>query len=310
MPSPFHCRSRLVWGLLLPVVALCSRFAGGSTVVPMNAARMSDYAAQVIVADIGESTSAWADHPRRIETTVELHNIDYLKGGYDGAPKQRTLIVPGGKVGTMQMQMRIGGAPEFKMGERWVLFLLSGYKTFPTVGLAQGSFRIVADEAGVARVYQGGGLPVVGVNEDTWIEYAGEAAAHSHVQPVGATPTVRVNHHGKASATRAMTFDAFKAAIQPILDKSKDHKLTRPAGRRIPVVLHPVPIRRAAGSVSESNATSAARGGVAPAEAPTRGERGSSTFGATAKSTKGQAKVAKPTEPAKLTPSSDQEGER
>ncbi|HRW54144.1 MAG TPA: hypothetical protein P5081_14830 [Phycisphaerae bacterium] len=246
-----------------------------STVTPMSVATMSDYAAQVIIADIGDTTSAWADQPRRIETTVELRNIEYLKGGYDGAPTRRTLITPGGAVG--EFRQRICCAPEFRTGQRWVLFLLPDYRTFPTVGLGQGAFRVVDDSDGVAHVYQHGGLPVAGVNDETWIEYAVSPRAHVHGQVSSASSTLRVVDHSKEATRPLMSFDAFRAAIQPTLDASRDHKLSRPAGNRIVVTLRPVPIRGANAKAAAPTAGEKPRTSQSIREATPERRRGAST---------------------------------
>lgn len=227
-------------GVLL-MLAVASR-ASASTVVTMNVARMGDLAAQVIVADIGEATTAWAENPRRIETTVELRNIEYLKGAYPGAPTQRTLVVPGGKIG--DKRMRICCAPEFETGQRWVLFLLPTYKTFPTVGLGQGAFRIIEDTAGVAHVFQHGGLPIAGLDAETGLTYSIQPPAHVHGQLAGAPTHLRIVDRSTTPTAERMTLDAFRAAILPILDNSKNHALKQPAGARVPVVYRPVPIVR------------------------------------------------------------------
>ncbi|MCB9855143.1 MAG: hypothetical protein H6818_05595 [Phycisphaerales bacterium] len=243
-------------GFLIATIA-CGSFAAdrraiAGTVVPMSVATMADYSAQVIVAEIGEMTPRWADNPRRIETTVELLNIEYLKGGYDGAPLQRTLVVPGGCIG--EKQLRICCAPEFQTGQRWLLFLLPEYKTFPTVGIGQGAFRIVTDQTGAAHVFQHGGLPVSGMNDESWIEYAVQPQAHVHGQASSAASNMRVVDRSKDAAAGLMTFAEFRYAIQPVLDASRDHKLTQPAGRHVPVKLRPVPIRTAAAEESKTGA--------------------------------------------------------
>lgn len=261
-------RTRVLASLLAVLFASLVRSVAASTVVPMSVATMSDYAAQVIVADIGETKAYWADQPRRIESRVELRNIEYLKGGYESAPTSRTLIVPGGQIG--RQQMRICCAPAFTTGERWILFLLADYKTFPTVAIGQGAFRIVKAPNGSGHVYQHGGLPVSGINDATWIEYATTPSAHAHGQLAGASSNLRLVDRSKATIARTMTFDAFRAAIQPVLDKSRDFGLSRPAGNRVLVTYRPVPIR-AASDPTNDDSSRPARPMRTPREAtPTR----------------------------------------
>lgn len=271
-------RGRTIRIGIITLMSVCGMLAVAgraiaSTVVPMNVATMGDYAAQVIVAEIGMTKPNWAENPRRIETTVELNNIEYLKGGYDGAPIHRTLIVPGGRIG--EKQLRICCAPEFETGQRWVLFLLPDYRTFPTVGLGQGAFRIVADDVGAAYVYQHGGLPVAGVNKAKWIEYAASPPAHVHGQVSSASSTLRVIDRSNSATAELMTFEAFRKAIQPVLDASRDHKLTQPAGRHVPVTLRPVPIRATAGETAGANAKPGERTMRRPPEARSARRRAS-----------------------------------
>ncbi|MFQ5496104.1 MAG: hypothetical protein ACE5EX_12070, partial [Phycisphaerae bacterium] len=137
--------------LLISPLGLLSRPARATTVVPMTLATIADHAGQVILADITVVRSAWADNPRRIETTITLSPVEYLKGAPGTASASTfTLIVPGGTVG--DTQMRITGAPDFRVGDRWMLCLLPTYKTHPVVGVSRGAFKIVSDDRGVQRV--------------------------------------------------------------------------------------------------------------------------------------------------------------
>ena len=206
----------------------------------MNLATLSDHAAQVIVADITAVESHWMDNPRRIETSVRLENIEYWKGGYEGAPASFELIVPGGRVGLTEM--RICCAPEYRAGQRRVLFLLADYKTVPTVGLGQGAFRIINDAEGIARVYHDDVVPITGISPDGWPQTAGERhGVHDHL--AGASTNVRLQQPALKATEPAMTLHKFQSALQPFLDASRDHALKRPAGRRIAVTFQPTAIK-------------------------------------------------------------------
>lgn len=175
-----------------------------SSVVPMSVATMADHAGQVITGDVVALRSYWIDEPRRIETEVTFAGVTYLKGAPADADGTFTLRVPGGTIG--DLQMRIEGAPRFAAGETWLLFLLPTYKTFPVVGIDQGAYRVVHDADGVDRVHRGG-LP------------------DGEPQP-------------------ALSYAQFAGQIAPILDASRDHGLTEPAGRPAPVRHEAVPLRR------------------------------------------------------------------
>jgi|GEM_PF-1702882 len=220
--------------------------ARASSVVNMNGERLSHHAGQVIRADIATVESYFADNPKRIETRLSLTNIDYWKGGYDGAPESFELVVPGGRVG--KSQMRICCAPDFKPGQQWVLFLLPQYKTFPTVGLGQGSFLIKADETGVQHVYQEGFAGITGISDAGDFQYAiyDQRPAHAHAALDGLT----VRAAQPTPHKKLMTLAEFRKALQPILDGSHDYRMTKPAGERIPVIYHPTSLKQTKGNAT------------------------------------------------------------
>jgi hypothetical protein len=224
-------------------LALGPPMAKAGSVVPMSLDVVSDHAGQVIAGKIASIRSYWADNPRRIESEVVFEQVDYLKGALPDSGSTFRLTVPGGTVG--QMGMRIAGAPEFATGQEWVLFLLPTYKTFPVVGLSQGAFRIVADGDGIKRVHSASGAPFVGVD-------ASLKTLTARVQRLSATTSlidgmnVRVKPVPEERDTaEGLTYAEFLAQIRPILEKTRDHRLSEPAGRRVPVEYTPVPMASA-----------------------------------------------------------------
>ncbi len=234
--------------------------AQASSVVPMTLTTMSDHAGQVIVGEVTQRRSYWAENPRRIETEVTFENVEYLKGALPDSSPVFKLVVPGGKVGTMQM--RVCCAPIFAQGEKWVLFLLPTYKTFPVAGLHQGAYRIYRDEEGKERVGNAFNIPVDGVDADGFVRSAGKRAWNPHHQHLRAEHQVRVkefvSHSGEprepgepAEPGEGMAYEAFLYTIRPLLACSKDHHLTEPAGRRVLVEEYRVaPLRK---SVTQQN---------------------------------------------------------
>jgi hypothetical protein len=211
----------------------------------MTVQTLSDFAGQVIVGRVASVRSYWAENPRRIESEVRLENVEYFKGRLANSTASFTLIVPGGKVGEMQLQ--IADAPNFAVGEKWVLFLLPTYKTFPVVGLHQGAFRIEADAAGVERVYLSEHDAVLGVAPDGFVK-SGKADSHQpQSRQVGANGVqVRPVHDDSNSAQAAISLQDFLQQLSPVLAASRDHQLTEPAGKRVPVVYTPSPLRTSA----------------------------------------------------------------
>jgi len=227
--------------VLAPIASqLTAAPARASTVVPMNVSTLAGHAGQVIVGDVASVRSYWADAPRRIETLVVFENVAYLKGRLADSSETFSLVVPGGVVG--EMQMRLCCAPVFRPGERRVLFLLPSYKTFPTVGLGQGAFRIVTDADGVDRIYQHG-VAVTGFDAEGLVRLASgvRPSAHDHVI-AGDRVRLATPVPTRASA-QAMRHEDFVAHLRPILAVSRDHKLTEPAGKRVLVELRPVPLK-------------------------------------------------------------------
>jgi hypothetical protein len=230
---------------MLPlVVVLCVPAARveGSSVVPMNLPTLSDYSGQVVVGEVASVRSYWADKPRRIESEVTFENVEYLKGRLPDASSTFTLVVPGGTVG--ETSMRVCCAPRFREGEKWALMLLPTYKTFPVAGLWQGAFRIQTDADGVERVHQGALGPVTGVDKEGFVQVRGERIRdpHSHLVEsnnvrIKASPTVGAETH------KGMAYEDFRSMLRPILAKSKQHRLSEPAGRRILVEYRPVPLK-------------------------------------------------------------------
>lgn len=223
--------STLIGGVLAILSSIgFPTIADATSVAPMTVQTLADHAGQVLIGDVTSTRSYWANNPRRIETEVIFRNVEYIKGKLQNAGTDFTLIVPGGTVG--DTRMRICCAPEFKAGERRLLFLLPRYKTFPTVGVAQGAFRIEKDETGVDRVYQHGQILVVGVDEKGFVKLATERRitdASSHLVDSHRT---QLKQQQAAETPKAISCSDFLNHIRPILDNSRDHRLIEPAGQR------------------------------------------------------------------------------
>ena len=111
-------RTLLVVGLLS--VTVVRAFA--SQVVPMSIEQLADHSGEVIVGTVANVTSQWRENPRRIESLVTFEGVSLLKGDRTLPDNMFTLTVPGGSVG--EFQMRVCCAPEFAVGDKWVLMLI------------------------------------------------------------------------------------------------------------------------------------------------------------------------------------------
>jgi hypothetical protein len=228
-------------GVIAPL--FCASSAAASSVVPMTVETLADHAGQVVVGRIAAIRSYWAEDPRRIESEVTLEQVEYLKGGLPANRSTLTFTVPGGAIDGFEM--RLGCAPAFAIGEKWLLFLLPTYKTFPVVGISSGALRVVADHQGVERLSDSHGAAVRGLDERGFITFAQTAAplpvAHLH----DATDARVSFDAARAEPVEAMRLAEFVNLIGPILAQSTDHRLSVPAGRREASAPRAVPLRLA-----------------------------------------------------------------
>lgn len=221
-------------------LAVCSArmaIVHGGQVEEMSVSRMANLAGQVIVGQVAQARSYWAENPRRIETEVIFTHTEYAKGAHPGAGESFYMVVPGGTVD--DWTLRVAGAPEFAVGETWMLFVLPTYKTHPVVGVFRGAFRVNVDASGVERVFDADRKAIQRIDERGVIVSA--VSERHHVTLSGQHSPIHVTE-SRDETEVAMTLAAFRAAIQPILDQSRDYQLSEPAGRREAVTYVPVPL--------------------------------------------------------------------
>ncbi len=245
MPQAWRIASRQRSWFIAVGLVLCATNALASTVEPMSVEQLADHSGQVIVGTVTGVRAYWADNPRRIETEVTLTDVEYLKGRLPDSTARFTLTVPGGEVeGT---RLTVCCAPDFQVGERWILFLLPAYRTHPVVGVYQGALLIQRDAGGVERVVHrrhGRAEAITGIDNHGFFEvqHGRPAPAHEHVRR---TRNVRISPANRGKPQQAaLTYDEFLATLRPVLAASRDHHLTEPAGKRVLVRYQPVPLRR------------------------------------------------------------------
>jgi hypothetical protein len=216
--------------------------AEASTVVPMTVPTLADQAGQVIVGRVAAVRSYWAEHPRRIESEVTLEGVEYLKGRRADSTDRFTLVVPGGEID--KTRMSVCCAPDLRVGEKWMLFLLPTYHNFPVVGISQGAFLVRPDADGVERVVSrthDRESAVVGVGADGFVQYAPGGPVDVHEYLLGAekmrlvTPTEQ--------KAQPMAYTDFVAQLAPALAASRDHQLKAPAGKPDIVEYRGVPLQ-------------------------------------------------------------------
>ena len=131
---------------------------------------------------------------RHIVTFVTFHVEETYKGA---SAAEQTLRFLGGTVGDDTME--VPDLPKFETGQRAVLFVVNNGKQFcPLVGVAQGRFHVVHDDAsGRDRVFTNEGLPVV------------DTAEIGQLDASGVPKLQRYAHTG----TPALSSEDFKAAV-------------------------------------------------------------------------------------------------
>jgi len=230
--------------------------------------RLATESAYVVTATVSEVRSSWTPDHMTIETTVTLTGVERVTRDGSVAEPDVTYTVLGGTVG--DETLRVCCAPEFRMGERWVMFLQREYRQFPVLGMERGMFRIAEVDGAPARVRTSGGAPIASIGADGAIEVrhegaAGPAERQNTRQPVsvrGNIRAVRIVDRGEAAiAERAlpqpeMTLDAFLDQVRarmPI-DVARDGEvggaieIARIRPVLAPVALKGVPAQKAGGA--------------------------------------------------------------
>ena len=130
--------------------------------VPMSIDEMTTRA-QVVIHGTVLSKSCRSDPEGRIYTQIELAVTDVWKGTVVRNPFR--IVHGGGALG--EERVVISGQVEYSIGEEVIAFLVINQRgEGVTLGLAQGKFRVVHDQAGgkslVQNVFHGGGPPAEG----------------------------------------------------------------------------------------------------------------------------------------------------
>jgi hypothetical protein len=131
---------------------------------PRSFAQLVADAPLIVVSTVAARRSAWEHYgaSRIIVTTVTLQVESVLKGS---AGRELTVEVVGGSIG--DETMRVSDTPEFRVGDRDVLFLTGTPHTVsPLIGSNEGRFRVVTEAAtGVARVVTGNWVPLTSIDQ-------------------------------------------------------------------------------------------------------------------------------------------------
>ncbi|MBC8308948.1 MAG: hypothetical protein ISR75_06895 [Phycisphaerales bacterium] len=212
------------------IIVLCfCTVSSGTSVVRLTLPDIADHSGQILKGEITAIDSYWTEEfgPRTIETKVTLEHVSYFKGQRSRSTNFE-FTVPGGTVG--EMTMRIAGAPEFKLGEEWILFLLPEWKSFPTVGLYQGAYQLVE---GIVK--DGNGVPVADIDQEGFVI---SAIGSAKLQGRARGATVK-----KQNEVRKMSQQPFLQRIAFIAGNSKKIPLQHDSGKRVRADYTSVPLK-------------------------------------------------------------------
>jgi hypothetical protein len=176
--------------LILLVAALADAWpARATTVVPVPEHDLIRDAAAIVVGQVRSIESHWDPARRQVFTRVTLALDDVLKG--EIAATEITLKQAGGTVGGIHAW--IDGSPEFRRGERALLFLRTNQDgTLRVAHLFQGKFQIQADpvtgDETVHRDERPAGVNVLAPRSPASGEASREARRALATRPEGADP--------------------------------------------------------------------------------------------------------------------------
>ncbi len=149
--------------LVYPVLFSLAFIAHATTVIPPKFDELVSRAQVIFDGEVTGLQSQWIGEgaQRRIVTFVTFKVNESIKGDPGTTYSMRML---GGTVDGRTM--RVTDAPEFKVGERRILFVENnGNQFIPLVGIQHGSFRVQKDQSGRETLLTGGGQPLADVSQ-------------------------------------------------------------------------------------------------------------------------------------------------
>jgi hypothetical protein len=180
--------------LVLSGLFLAALSARATTVIPPTFDQLVNDAEFIFQGNVTDVRSQWIGEggQRQIVTYVTFKVEDAVKGS---PGTSYTIRMLGGTVG--DITMAISDAPQFKIGDRDILFVENnGTQFIPLVGIMHGRFHVERDQSG---------QEVVTINEGEPVKNVARFGKEETVSPAGAN----------------LTAAAFKAAIQAKLHSAK-----------------------------------------------------------------------------------------
>lgn len=164
------CTKPVVAAMAAAIATICLDSANAAVVLRVDFDRMAVEADRVVVGSVTAVRARWSADGGTIETVIDVAVEEDLSGiSSDGVVR---IVQPGGIVG--DVGLAVPGMPQFRQGERVLLFLRAGYVDgfgdayHRVFGMAQGKFRILPRLGGGFDAVQdlGDGLALAGVDAD------------------------------------------------------------------------------------------------------------------------------------------------
>jgi hypothetical protein len=143
--------------LLFAGLALAATGLHAASFEPLDIGELSSRAEQIFVGTVEASTSGRA-FTGQVVTDFTFVDVEPIKGA-DGASRLDVRML-GGTAG--ETTVSIAGAPTFRIGERYVVFIQgNGRVMFPTLGGPAGIYPVRPDPlTGQQKVFEYGGRPL------------------------------------------------------------------------------------------------------------------------------------------------------
>ena len=150
--------TRAGWLVALSLVLLSSP-AWATTVLEKSFPELVQDAEVIAIGTVTAIEAEWNAQKRAPFTLVTFSDLEILKG--EAGQTELTLHFLGGPTPD-GLIMQIAGVPQFRLGERSVIFCVGNqHNSVPLVGMWQGVYRVVFDaERGIETVHNHAGQPV------------------------------------------------------------------------------------------------------------------------------------------------------
>jgi hypothetical protein len=131
----------------------------------------------IAVGSVSEVKEQWDEARKTPLTLVTFSNLTVLKGSPDAS---MTLEFLGGRT-PQGLILTIPGVPQFKVGEKTVVFGAGNHRDFcPLVGVWQGLLRVMTDpQRGIETVSDNFRIPIVKIHEGKFVKLSPGTAAQA-----------------------------------------------------------------------------------------------------------------------------------